>query len=156
MKCDACLGLFLFAVVWEMNQDSAVLYRETRNSVSLRMSVCIKAPKSPRLCYVCGKWCSLTSYHENHSGMFPHCSKRAHRNSFTAMNSRGRYEPCRWLLSSKWLFFQRVPLSWLFDIQRMENNQRRGVLAVWNRRNRCSDSVSRHQWLFASLKRLML
>lgn len=115
-----------------------------------------EAPKSPRLCYVCGKWCSLTSYHENHSGMFPHCSKRAHRNSFTAMNSRGRYEPCRWLLSSKWLFFQRVPLSWLFDIQRMENNQRRGVLAVWNRRNRCSDSVSRHQWLFASLKRLML
>ena len=24
-KCDACLGLFLFAVVWEMNQDPAVL-----------------------------------------------------------------------------------------------------------------------------------
>lgn len=119
--------------------------------------LCVEAPKSPRLCYVCGKWCSLTSYHENHSGMFPHCSKRAHRNSFTAMNSRWGYEPCQWLLSLKWLFFQRVPLSWLFDIQRMENNQRIGfLLAVWNHRNRCSNSVSRHQWLFASLKRLML
>ena len=49
-KCDACLGLFLFAAVWEMNQDSAVLYRETKNSVSLRMSVmCWGTEKSPPL-----------------------------------------------------------------------------------------------------------
>ena len=147
---------FLKQCLWNATRPAVPLWW-TLKPLPLRMSVCIKAPKSPRLCYVCGKWCSLTSYHENHSGMCPRGSKRAHGNSFTAMNSRWRYEPCQWLLSLKWLFFQRAPLSWLFDIHRMENNQRIGfLLAVWNHRNRCSDLVSKHQWLFASLKRLML
>lgn len=97
-KCDACLGLFLFAAVWEMNQDSAVLYRETKNSVSLRMSVCIEAPKSPRLCYVCGKWCSLTSYHKNHPGMR---SRRSggHIGRFAALTLAKDRSLAGWLLS---------------------------------------------------------
>lgn len=62
------------------------------------MSVCIKAPKSPRLCYVCGKWCSLTSYHKNHPGMRSRCSG-GHIGRFAAWTLAKVRSLAGWLLS---------------------------------------------------------